>query len=118
MRRRTERGFRELRRIRFSKGRAGSATGRFSENFFGDLLLELRRERRINDFEKIPKYSPEDSWGIDFYVYSLKGRKYKVDVKSSGIWIGRKIPNTVYIIVGLCPDKEKILEQLRKEGII
>ena len=101
---------RARKRIRREKGRS-------SEDFFGALLLELFKQGLIKDFERIPKYSLEDSWGIDFYVYSLDGRRYKVDVKSSEIWIGRKNPNTVYIIVGLCPDKEKILEQLRKEGI-
>ncbi len=118
MRHRTERGFRELRRIRRAKGRAGSAVGRGSENFFKKILIELYQQKQIKWFEKTRKFSPDDWVEIDFFIGSLDGRRHEVDVKSSQPLLQKRKPNIIYVVVGLCPDKEEILKQLRKEGII
>ncbi len=109
---------REWRRIRFSKGRAGSAVGRESEEFFKKILVELYQQKQIRWFEKTRKFSPDDWVGIDFFVGSNDGRRHEVNVKSSQTWLQKRKPNIIYVVVGLCPDKEEILEQLRKEGII
>ena len=118
MHRRNARAFRELRRIKRLKIRKGKAVGRNSEDILGKILGQLRRERRIRDFERVPKYSPEDLHGIDYFIYGFDGRRFKVDVKSSEFWIKRRNPNIIYIIVGLEPDRDKILSELRRCGVI
>lgn len=109
---------RELERVKSSRGRAGSAVGRESENFFKKILIELSQQKQIKWFEKTRKFSPDDWVGIDFFVVSNDGRRHEVNVKSSQTGLQKRKPNIIYVVVGLCPDKEEILEQLRKERII
>lgn len=110
---------RELRRIKSSQGKIGSAIGKGSEDFFEGVLTTLLQRGKIKGFRRTIKWSPDDRYGgTDFFITDLNGREYRVDIKSSKARTGMKRPDIVYIVIGLYPKEKKILRQLQNSKII
>lgn len=113
------RDLRELQRIKSSRGKAGSAIGKGSEDFFKGVLIKLYQEGKIKGFKKTRKWSFDDYHrGTDFFIWGIDERMHRVDIKSSKIWKEGEKPGIIYIVVGLHPDEKDILRQLRKYKII
>lgn len=113
------RDLRELQRIKSSQGKAGTAVGKGSEDFFKGVLIKLYQERKIKGFRKTRKWSFADYHrGIDFFIWGIDEKVHGINVKSSEAWLVKRKPDIIYIVVGLHPEEKEIVKQLRKYKII